>query len=109
MISENIINKYYPGTCQHEIQLSIYPQQVLESYHLVRLSTICLFQLKLIQICEAQSSKSPFFLLYTFSHREITSSINKHFGKCSPQSFSHQAQIIEIHTFQIKNILYTIT
>ena len=53
MISENIIDKFYPGTCQHEIQPSIYPQQVLESCHSVRLSTIHLFQLKLIQNCGA--------------------------------------------------------
>ena len=94
MIGENIINKFYPGTCQHEIQPSIYPQQVLESCHSVRLSTIRLFQLKLIQICGARSSKLQFFLLYTFSQREIMSFINKHFRKCLPQSFSHQVQII---------------
>ena len=45
MIGENTNQKYYPGTCQHEIQPSIYPQQVLESCHSVRLSTILLFQL----------------------------------------------------------------
>ena len=89
MISENNLNKYYPGTCQHEIQPSIYPQQVLESCHSVKLSTIHLFQLKLIQICGAKLAVT-IFLLYTFSCREITSSINKHFRKCSPQSFSCQ-------------------
>ena len=67
MISENIIDKYYPGTCQHKIQPSIYPQQILESCHSVRLSTIHLFQLKLIQICGAQSSKkSPFFFSFVY-------------------------------------------
>ena len=53
MIGENIIDKFYTNTCQHKIQPSIYPQQVLESCHSFRLSTIHLFQLKLIQICGA--------------------------------------------------------
>ena len=70
MIGENIIDKYYPGTCQHEIQPSIYPQQVLESCHSVRLSTIHLFQLKLIQICGARSLKSPFFFFCILSAAE---------------------------------------
>ena len=43
---KTLIDKYYPGLCQHEIQPSIYPQQVLESCHLVTVSTIRLFQLK---------------------------------------------------------------
>ena len=42
---KTLIDKYYPGTCQHKIQPSIYPQQVLESCHSVRLSTIRLLQL----------------------------------------------------------------
>ena len=43
---KTLIDKYYPGLSQHEIQPSIYPQQVLESCHSARLSTIHLFQLK---------------------------------------------------------------
>ena len=70
MIGENNIDKFYPGTCQHEIQPSIYPQQVLKSCHSVRLSTIRLFQLKLIQIGGAQSCKSPFFLFCILSAAE---------------------------------------
>ena len=66
MIGENNITKFHAGTCQHKIQPSIYPQQVLKSCHSVKLSTIHLFQLKLIQICGAQSSKSPFFLFFVY-------------------------------------------
>ena len=44
-IEENI-NNYYPSTCQHKIHPSIYPQQVLESCHPVRVQVFCLFHLK---------------------------------------------------------------
>ena len=44
-----------------------------------------------------------FFFCILSAAEKITSSINKDFGKCSPQSFSVRRELFEIHTLKIKS------
>ena len=64
---------------------------------------------EIIHISGARARSYHVFLLYTFSHREITSSINKGFGKCLPQSFSVRRELFKFRTRKFKsfqNITY---
>ena len=70
MIGEPLIDKYYPGTCQHKIQPSIYPQQILEQCHSFRLSTIHLFQLNYSKFEEHKARSHHFFLFCILSATE---------------------------------------
>ena len=54
----------------------MYPQQVLESCYPVKYTSIHFIPAKIAHILGAHSSQLPCFLLYTFSRREIPSSIN---------------------------------
>ena len=97
------INNFSSSLCQHKIQMSIYPQYVLESCHYILKTTIHLIPAKINPYLRSTKlAVTMFFFCILSAAEKIMSSINKGFGKCSPQSFSVGHELSEFHTREFK-------